>query len=52
MKLCSSLLFSGSVNSTSLLCSFVKFVNIKYEFKKSYQQRLILRDTNEKGFDV
>ena len=29
-----SLLFSSSINSTSVLCSFVRCVNIKYEFKK------------------
>ena len=49
---CCSLLYSGSINSTYLLCSFIRCVDIKYEFKKNYLQRLILRDTNEKGFDV
>ena len=29
-----SLLYSGSINSTSLLCSFVRCIDIKYDFKK------------------
>ena len=47
-----SLFYSGSTNSTSLLCSFVRCVDIKYEFKKKLLKSLILRDTNKKCFDV
>ena len=34
-----SLLYSGSINSTPLLSSFVRCVDIKYEFKKKKKKK-------------
>ena len=38
-----SLLYSGSINSTPLLCSFVRCVDIKYEFKKKKKKKESLK---------